>query len=472
MIADFGRVEYALRGAHPFVIQSGRRVSGEILGQCVMLPVVVAGEGFERVHHGAQVILGQEAGVRSWIGQDFEFFIQSLRDLQRAAGGETEAVAGFALQAGQVIEQRGDLFGRPGLLLDFTKLAKATRGDGLSLFRIPQTLRLFVFVSLVFLEGFIKPASLIGTGRDLKEAVHFIIGARYKGLNLQLAFGQDGQGRGLHTACGSEAETAIAGVQCGQGACGIDAHQPVGFTAAFCRIRQRLHFRSAAQFLIGVQNRTLGHGLHPETLHRLLDPGRLDDVTEDQFTLTPGIAGIDDAVHIRALHELFQQLETVRAVLDRFQFELLRHNRQTGPTPADFFAIHLRHGELDQVTDGTGDDVRFTFIIVLLLGERLHPWRLRQSTGEIGCNTGLFSNDKGFWHDSSGGGKGPSRASIPTRCQSFRQKLPSPQSRIDGFQRALACLGSGMRMTSRMEIKAQPPAIHATASKEPVMRYT
>jgi hypothetical protein len=29
-----------------------------------------------------------------------------------------------------------------------------------------------------------------------------------------------------------------------------------------------------------------------------------------------------------------------------------------------------------------------------------------------------------------------------------------------------------MRMTSSMEIKAQPPAIHATASKEPVMRYT
>ena len=61
------------------------------------------------VPHRGEIILGQVARIGPGIGQGLVLFVERLGELEGAAGGESEAVAGFALEGGEVVEQRRGL---------------------------------------------------------------------------------------------------------------------------------------------------------------------------------------------------------------------------------------------------------------------------------------------------------------------------------------------------------------------------
>ena len=74
------------------------------------------------------------------------------------------------------------------------------------------------------------------------------------------------------------------------------------------------------------------HGLQPEPLDGLLGLGVLDDVAENQFPFAPGVAGIDQAVHVLALDQPQQSLRRLSDLLNRPQIKMSRDDRQMGKT--------------------------------------------------------------------------------------------------------------------------------------------
>ena len=68
--------------------------------------------------------------------------IEPLRDLQRPAGGETETPVRFALQTGQVIEQRRRLRCGFTLLSDDARFAQALVANHFGAVQLPDPLRL------------------------------------------------------------------------------------------------------------------------------------------------------------------------------------------------------------------------------------------------------------------------------------------------------------------------------------------
>ena len=199
---------------------------GNVIRQGIGL-AAFAREGFESVLDVVDVVLRQVAGICPWVGEDFEFLVEGLGDLEGAAGGEAEAVAGFALEGGQVVEEWWGLAGRLGDLFDFAGLADAAIDNGLSVFEGPEALGFFVFVGFVLFVSFIDPAAVVATGGHPEEGDDLIVSAGDKALDLALAIGEDGEGGGLDSSYGSETEAAVAGIEGGEGAGGVDADQPV-----------------------------------------------------------------------------------------------------------------------------------------------------------------------------------------------------------------------------------------------------
>jgi hypothetical protein len=70
------------------------------------------------------------------------------------------------------------------------------------------------------------------------------------------------------------------------------------------------------------------HRLEPEPLDGMLAPVMGDDVAEDEFALAPGVAGVDEAVHVLAFDEFDQRLEPVLALLDGGEREMGREVRE------------------------------------------------------------------------------------------------------------------------------------------------
>ncbi len=294
VVADLAIVEDALVRTHPAAVQGGGGVRAQFMRQGVLLPAVVAGEGLQRGGDRGEIIFRQVPGVGSRIGQHLELLIERLGDLQRPPCGEAETVAGLPLQRGEVIQQRSCLTGGLDGLLDDPGLADAALGDGPCAGLVPDALGLLVLVSFVLLERLVDPAALILAGLHFKKRDGFEIGAGLEGGDFPLALGEDGKRGRLHAANRSEAETAVAGVQRCQGAGAVDADDPVTFTAAFGGVGQGLHLLVAAQFFEGLKDGALGHRLHPEALDRLLRLGGVNDVSEDELPLAPGVAGIDE----------------------------------------------------------------------------------------------------------------------------------------------------------------------------------
>ena len=231
----------------------------------------------EGVAHILDVILGEVAGIRPGVGEDFMFFIKSLGDLQRALGGE----GGFALERGKIVKLRRDLGLRFFLLGDRRGLAFATLDDGLREFLAPDAVGAAVRLVVRFLVIGIRPFPEIVPGGYMKSAVDFEIRLGLESLNLLLAGGEDGQGRCLHAASSGDIEAAVAGVETGQRAGRVEADEPIRLGAALRGIGERAHLLVAAEIFPCGNDSSRGHGLHPEALDRLVDAPDLHDVAEN-----------------------------------------------------------------------------------------------------------------------------------------------------------------------------------------------
>ena len=193
----------------------------------------------------------------------------------------------------------------------------------------------------------------------------------------------------------------MSGVHGGEGTGAVDADQPVALGAADGGGGKRLHLGIVAEMGEAFLDRFLRHRLEPEAFHGLLAAGELDDVVEDQFTLAPGVAGIDDRGDLGFLEQFLHHAEAVCGAGDRLELELLRNDRQGIQLPGEPLASrHLvRQAELHQMTHCRGDDV------VIDLEELGACGLPAKGAGEIGGDAGLLGDDEGLGHETRGLGQ-------------------------------------------------------------------
>jgi hypothetical protein len=106
--------------------------------------------------------------------------VQRLRQAERGFGRKAEAAVGFALQAGQVVEQRRQLRRGLGLFRDFAWLAKALLLQRVGTGLIPQAVGTGVLVVFLALEFLVEPFALVFAGGGAEDALDFPVGARFE----------------------------------------------------------------------------------------------------------------------------------------------------------------------------------------------------------------------------------------------------------------------------------------------------
>ena len=148
VIRDLAVVEDALVRLHPALLE-------DLL--CKRRELARVAQLLEGLFHRADVVLGQRARVGPGIGQDLVALVERLGERQRHARREAEAGVGFALQAGQVIEQRRELRRGLGFLRRDAGLAAAGSHDRLGFARAPQAFGLALGV-VILLELGIEPS--------------------------------------------------------------------------------------------------------------------------------------------------------------------------------------------------------------------------------------------------------------------------------------------------------------------------
>ena len=284
-------------------------------------------------------------------------FVALLGNLQRAAGREPEAVAGFLLQRREVKEQGGRHGDRLACLLHAACAALTACGNGCGCLGIPNALLGALRCLLVLLPGRIKPAALVAAPLCGEGGVHFVVGLRRESQDILLAGGEQGQRRRLHAPRGGDIETAHAALQGCERAGAVQAHQPVRFTAAHGSIGQVHHLLIGFEGIPGLQNRIIRHALHPEAANRLLDFAETDDIAENELTLAPGIACIHDTGHILAAGQLQHLAQAVCGFINGLQLHGAGHHGQVLHLPGQALAVlGLRFLLLHQVTHCRGDN--------------------------------------------------------------------------------------------------------------------
>ena len=104
VVAHLGAVEDApVPGLHHPAVDDLAGEGGDFPGAAAL----ALGEGLQGVDYHFAVIGRQIAGIGSGVGEGLVPFVETLGNLQGSPGAETETVAGIALQARQVVEERG-----------------------------------------------------------------------------------------------------------------------------------------------------------------------------------------------------------------------------------------------------------------------------------------------------------------------------------------------------------------------------
>ena len=389
VIADFCVVEDAFVRAHP------------VVGQNFFCKPAEAREVAQRIHrllHRGDVILRQMARIRSRIRQHLVPLVKRLGDGQRILRAETEARVGVALQRGEIVKPRRHLRGRLGFLGDDAGFAEALGADGVRLRLVPDALRLEINITILAirpLELLVKPAPFVVAHLRTERAEDFPVIARLERAHLRLALDNNCQRRRLHAAHGGFEKSPGLAVERSHRPRAIDAHEPVGFAAADGGVRQRLHGDIGAQLLKAVTDRGGRHGLEPEALDRLLGIRVIHDAAEDEFALAPGVAGIDECIHIFAFDELHQNFQAVGGTFDGLETKLRRDVGQGGEGPfATLDVVLLGDNQLEQMADGGRDDVFLALVEVA----RLVFGHAAERLGEVACDGRFFRNDENFTH--------------------------------------------------------------------------
>ena len=108
-----------------------------------------------------------------------------------------------------------------------------------------------------------------------------------------------------HCQCGGLNTAYIQGavIEDGEKAGGIDPHQPIRFLAAEGGLIQGFIIGAGAQVRKALSDSAVLHRGNPKAKDRLAASGHFIHQSENQFTFTPGVTGIDDGIHVGAVHQ-------------------------------------------------------------------------------------------------------------------------------------------------------------------------
>ncbi len=348
------------------------------------------------VLHRGYVVLGQRARIGTRIGQHLVLLVQRLGQRQSHTRGKPEATVRFALQAGEIEQQRRELRRGLGFLAREAFLAAAGGDDCGGRVGAPQSLGLALDV-LVFLELGIEPAPAILAGLGAEACVHFPVVARRKRTDLVLALHQNRERRRLNASDRGQIEATLLGIEGGHGARAVDADEPVGLGAALGRIGERQQLLVGPQPRETVADRLLRHRLQPKPLDRLRRLRVLHEIAEDELAFAAGIAGVDETAYVLALHQAQQEVEALLAPVDRRELEMRRNQRQSREGPLAFLdVVLLRHHELEQMPYGGAHDVLVALEVVTFAREPAERAR------DVGRDRRFFGDDEFFTHAAKG----------------------------------------------------------------------
>ena len=131
-----------------------------------------------------------------------------------------------------------------------------------------------------------------------------------------------------HCQCGGLNTAHIQGtvIENGEKTSGVDPHQPIRFLTAEGRLIQGFIIGAGAQVRKALSDSTVLHRGNPEAKDRLAAAGHFIHQTEDQLSLTPGITGIDNGIHIGAVHQGTEIFKSILLARCQHIAERLRQN--------------------------------------------------------------------------------------------------------------------------------------------------
>ena len=170
--------------------------------------------------------------------------------------------------------------------------------------------------------------------------------------DLRVPRRQQGQGGRLNTA---HIQGAV--IENGEKPRGVDPHQPVSPLAAEGRLIEAVIFHAGAQLGKALPDGAVLHGRDPKPEDRLAAAGHFIHQTEDQFTFTPGVAGVDDLRYVLPRHEALHIVQSRLLAGDGGVAEGLRQDGQILIAPffeALVIAARVQRGY--QVPHAPGND--------------------------------------------------------------------------------------------------------------------
>ena len=286
-------VGYVLVGNHGH--HQRKEVAAAIKGRQLCRQVDHAGSRF--CHVGGQI-----PAVRAGIGQQL-LFVEALGVVEGLLRRVSEQAVCLPLQGGKVIE-----LWRLFLLL---LLCDRGTGDGRTLTHGRCLFRLCRI-------GELLRHRFGSVQRQAQQMIFFLVKQRDLCVTIR-----------HHCQCGGLNTAHIQGtvIENGEKSRSIDPHQPVRFLAAECGLIQGFIIGAGAQIRKALPDSAVLHRRNPETEDRLAAAGHFIYQTEDQLTFTPGVTGIDNGIHIGAVH---QGTEIFKSILLAWCQHIAKWLRQNG----------------------------------------------------------------------------------------------------------------------------------------------
>ena len=312
--------------------------------------------------------------------------VQALGRRERPPRREAVQAVRVPLEAREVVEQLR-LLALLGLL-ELRDLA------GLAGDRVDDRLRLVLRRQPLAAQ---VTAGVVALTRGLEVRLDEPVRLRNEVADLLLAARHQGQRGRLHPSEGDRAVERRPQPDRGR-ARGVHAHEPVGLGARPGGLLQRMQLLSGPQVPEGLADGGLRHRRQPQPLHRLVHRSQVVDVREDQLALAPGVAGVDDHLHLVVGHQPVDGAQLLAgALVVRDQLELLGEDREVGEAPLlELGVVLVGRRESHQVTHRPGDDVApVVGRAVLGLQVRL-VLRLLEGSGQGRCQV---ARDRGLLSD-------------------------------------------------------------------------
>ena len=229
-------------------------------------------------------VAGQEARVRTRVGERLVVLVQPLRGRQRPARREAVQAVRVPLEAREVVEQLR--------LLALLRLLELRDLAGLARDGVDDRLRLGLVRQPLPAE---VAAGVAALARGLEARLDEPVRLRHEVADLLLAARHQRQRGRLHAPERDRAVERRPQPDRGR-ARGVHPDEPVRLRARPGRLLERLQLLGRAQVLERLPDRRLRHRRQPQALHRLVHRGEVVDVREDQLALAAGVAGVDDLV--------------------------------------------------------------------------------------------------------------------------------------------------------------------------------